>query len=211
MGRKVPEVRCREGAAVLGDTRYLRLLLSRQVYEGARLWRLSRPAQEAGQGQAGTPAEWGATLDTPRHGLMSSLPSLQGSARCGRVGAGRLCPRWASLTAPAPHRCFQPVLTHVQTLWELMLLGEPLLVLAPSPAMASDLVLALIRYAGQHRAGLAGALDRPLPCLLALPRSPPALPPHSCLQPLKFCCDYRPYFTIHDSEFKEFTTRTQAP
>ncbi|XP_043419027.1 protein DENND6B isoform X4 [Neofelis nebulosa] len=74
-------------------------------------------------------------------------------------------------------RCFQPVLTHVQTLWELMLLGEPLLVLAPSPAMASDLVLALI----------------------------------SCLQPLKFCCDYRPYFTIHDSEFKEFTTRTQAP
>lgn len=36
-------------------------------------------------------------------------------------------------------------------------------------------------------------------------------PPHSCLQPLKFCCDYRPYFTIHDSEFKEFATRTQAP
>ncbi|XP_027971428.1 protein DENND6B [Eumetopias jubatus] len=74
-------------------------------------------------------------------------------------------------------RCFQPVLTHVQTLWELMLLGEPLVVLAPSPAMSSEMVLALI----------------------------------SCLQPLKFCCDYRPYFTIHDSEFKEFTTRTQAP
>ncbi|XP_045671386.1 protein DENND6B isoform X4 [Ursus americanus] len=74
-------------------------------------------------------------------------------------------------------RCFQPVLTHVQTLWELMLLGEPLVVLAPSPAMSSEIVLALI----------------------------------SCLQPLKFCCDYRPYFTIHDSEFKEFTTRTQAP
>lgn len=34
---------------------------------------------------------------------------------------------------------------------------------------------------------------------------------HSCLQPLKFCCDFRPYFTIHDSEFKELTTRTQAP
>ncbi|XP_044633177.1 protein DENND6B isoform X10 [Equus asinus] len=33
----------------------------------------------------------------------------------------------------------------------------------------------------------------------------------SCLHPLKFCCDYRPYFTIHDSEFREFTTRTQAP
>nr|XP_004650465.1 protein DENND6B isoform X1 [Jaculus jaculus]XP_045007691.1 protein DENND6B isoform X1 [Jaculus jaculus] len=74
-------------------------------------------------------------------------------------------------------RCFRPVLTHVQTLWELMLLGEPLVVLAPSPDMSSELVLALT----------------------------------SCLQPLKFCCDFRPYFTIHDSEFKELTTRTQAP
>nr|XP_035130119.2 protein DENND6B isoform X3 [Callithrix jacchus] len=74
-------------------------------------------------------------------------------------------------------RCFRPVLTHVQTLWELMLLGEPLLVLAPSPDVSSEMVLALT----------------------------------SCLQPLRFCCDFRPYFTIHDSEFKEFTTRTQAP
>lgn len=74
-------------------------------------------------------------------------------------------------------RCFRPVLTHVQTLWELMLLGEPLVVLAPSPDVSSELVLALT----------------------------------SCLQPLKFCCDFRPYFTIHDSEFKELTTRTQAP
>nr|XP_019567911.1 PREDICTED: protein DENND6B isoform X2 [Rhinolophus sinicus] len=74
-------------------------------------------------------------------------------------------------------RCFQPVLTHVQMLWELMLLGEPLVVLAPSPTVSSEMVLALT----------------------------------SCVQPLKFCCDYRPYFTVHDSEFKEFTTRTQAP
>ncbi|XP_012504221.1 PREDICTED: protein DENND6B isoform X2 [Propithecus coquereli] len=74
-------------------------------------------------------------------------------------------------------RCFRPVLTHVQTLWELMLLGEPLVVLAPSPDVSSEMVLALT----------------------------------SCLQPLKFCCDFRPYFTIHDSEFKEFTTRAQAP
>uniref|UniRef100_A0A8C5UAX4 DENN domain containing 6B n=1 Tax=Malurus cyaneus samueli TaxID=2593467 RepID=A0A8C5UAX4_9PASS len=63
-------------------------------------------------------------------------------------------------------RCFQPVLIHVQLLWELMLLGEPLV-----------MVLALT----------------------------------SCLAPLRYCCDFRPYFTIHDSEFKEFTTRTQAP
>lgn len=42
-------------------------------------------------------------------------------------------------------RCFQPVLTHVQMLWELMLLGEPLVVLAPSPAVSSEMVLALTR------------------------------------------------------------------
>ncbi|XP_060980233.1 protein DENND6B isoform X3 [Dama dama] len=88
----------------------------------------------------------------------------------------------APVVLPSVHeldlfRCFRPVLAHVQLLWELMLLGEPLLVLAPSPAVSSEIVLALT----------------------------------SCLQPLKFCCDYRPYFTIHDSEFKEFTTRTQAP
>lgn len=37
------------------------------------------------------------------------------------------------------------MLAHVQTLWELMLLGEPLVVLAPSPAMSSEMVLALTR------------------------------------------------------------------
>ncbi|KAI1890359.1 hypothetical protein AGOR_G00152920 [Albula goreensis] len=33
----------------------------------------------------------------------------------------------------------------------------------------------------------------------------------SCISPLRYCSDFRPYFTIHDSEFKEYTTRTQAP
>jgi hypothetical protein len=47
---------------------------------------------------------------------------------------------------PDRTRCFRPVLTHVQTLWELMLLGEPLVVLAPSPDVSSELVLALTRY-----------------------------------------------------------------
>ncbi|XP_075409557.1 protein DENND6B isoform X2 [Tenrec ecaudatus] len=63
-------------------------------------------------------------------------------------------------------RCLQPLLTLMQTLWELMLLGEPLVILAPSPALSSEMVLALT----------------------------------SCLRPLKFCCDYRPYFTIHDRD-----------
>ncbi|XP_078270729.1 protein DENND6A isoform X3 [Rhinoraja longicauda] len=64
-----------------------------------------------------------------------------------------------------------------EMLWELVLLGEPLVVMAPSPAESSETVLALV----------------------------------CCVSPLKYCSDFRPYFTIHDSEFKEYTTRTQAP
>ncbi|XP_060770246.1 protein DENND6B isoform X5 [Neoarius graeffei] len=74
-------------------------------------------------------------------------------------------------------KCFQSVIIHIQLLWELIMLGEPLVVMAPSPAVSSETVLALV----------------------------------SCISPLKYCCDFRPYFTIHDSEFKEYTTRTQAP
>ncbi|XP_038163896.1 protein DENND6B [Cyprinodon tularosa] len=74
-------------------------------------------------------------------------------------------------------RCFQLVLIHLQMLWELALLGEPLVIMAPSPTVCSETVLALI----------------------------------SAISPLKFCCDFRPYFTIHDCEFREYTTRTQAP
>ncbi|CAI8051071.1 Protein DENND6A [Geodia barretti] len=33
----------------------------------------------------------------------------------------------------------------------------------------------------------------------------------SLLHPLKYASDFRPFFTIHDSEFKHYTTRTQAP
>uniref|UniRef100_A0A1A8L7N8 DENN/MADD domain containing 6B n=1 Tax=Nothobranchius pienaari TaxID=704102 RepID=A0A1A8L7N8_9TELE len=74
-------------------------------------------------------------------------------------------------------KCFQSVLFHLQMMWELMLLGEPLVVMAPSPTVCSETILALV----------------------------------SSISPLKFCCDFRPYFTIHDSEFREYTTRTQAP
>uniref|UniRef100_A0A3Q2W9N3 DENN/MADD domain containing 6Aa n=4 Tax=Haplochromini TaxID=319058 RepID=A0A3Q2W9N3_HAPBU len=87
-----------------------------------------------------------------------------------------------SIVLPTIHevdlfRCFYPVFFHLQMLWELVLLGEALVVMAPSPAESSDTVLALV----------------------------------SCIAPLRYCSDFRPYFTIHDSEFKEYTTRTQAP
>ncbi|XP_074645615.1 protein DENND6B-like isoform X2 [Tubulanus polymorphus] len=72
---------------------------------------------------------------------------------------------------------FQPVLPHVQMLWELVIASEPIVVMASSPTICATAVQALV----------------------------------SMIWPLRFCSDYRPYFTIHDSEFKEYTTRTQAP
>ena len=33
----------------------------------------------------------------------------------------------------------------------------------------------------------------------------------SLILPLKYGSDFRPFFTIHDSEFKEYTTKTQSP
>lgn len=32
-----------------------------------------------------------------------------------------------------------------------------------------------------------------------------------CISPLKYGSDYRPFFTIHDSEFKEYTNQTRSP
>ncbi|KFU85329.1 Protein FAM116B, partial [Chaetura pelagica] len=127
----------------------------------------------------------GQTLNLPVMGVVIQvrIPSRvdkPGSSPVKQFNQENLLP--APLVLPTLHeldlfRCFQPVLIHIQMLWELMLLGEPLVVMAPSPTVSSEMVLALT----------------------------------SCLAPLRFCCDYRPYFTIHDSEFKEYTTRTQAP
>ncbi|XP_076468709.1 protein DENND6B-like isoform X3 [Babylonia areolata] len=75
------------------------------------------------------------------------------------------------------YSAFQSILPHVQLLWELVLLGEPIVVMAASPSVTCACVQALVNM----------------------------------IAPLKYCNDFRPYFTIHDSEFKEFTTRTQAP
>ncbi|XP_075780267.1 protein DENND6B isoform X2 [Pelodiscus sinensis] len=127
----------------------------------------------------------GQTLNLPVMGIVIQvrIPSRvdkPGSSPLKQINQENLLP--APLVLPSVYeldlfRCFQPVLIHIQMLWELMLLGEPVVVMAPSPAISSEMVLALT----------------------------------SCLAPLKYCCDYRPYFTIHDSEFKEYTTRTQAP
>ncbi|XP_052780555.1 protein DENND6A-like isoform X2 [Mya arenaria] len=75
------------------------------------------------------------------------------------------------------YSAFLSILPHIQMLWELVLTGEPLVVMAASPSITSNTVQSLV----------------------------------SLISPLHFCSDYRPYFTIHDSEFKEYTTKTQAP
>ncbi|BFZ08313.1 hypothetical protein BsWGS_11351 [Bradybaena similaris] len=75
------------------------------------------------------------------------------------------------------YSAFLSILPHVQLLWELVLIGEPVVVMASSPTITCQTVQALVNM----------------------------------IAPLKFCSDFRPYFTIHDSEFKEYTTRTQAP
>ncbi|XP_017467882.1 PREDICTED: protein DENND6A isoform X3 [Rhagoletis zephyria] len=57
------------------------------------------------------------------------------------------------------------------TLWELVLIAEPIIVVGTSPADCSHMVQTLV----------------------------------SLIVPIEYCAEVRPYFTIHDSEFKEFT------
>ncbi|EFO24357.2 hypothetical protein LOAG_04129 [Loa loa] len=66
------------------------------------------------------------------------------------------------------------VANHVQLLWELVLTGEPIVVLAQNPSDCSTFVQSLI----------------------------------SLIWPLRCSSDYRPFFTIHDAEFREYSSRT---
>jgi len=43
-------------------------------------------------------------------------------------------------------KCLRPVLSHVHLLWELVLTGEPIVVMSPLPAQVSVTIHALIRY-----------------------------------------------------------------
>ncbi|CAK9826156.1 Protein DENND6A [Anthophora retusa] len=74
-------------------------------------------------------------------------------------------------------RSLASVVSYVHLLWELVLLSEPIVVMAGSPTSCSEMVQALI----------------------------------AMIAPLKYCADHRPYFTIHDTEFKEYTTDAPSP
>uniref|UniRef100_A0A8R1XUC9 UDENN domain-containing protein n=1 Tax=Onchocerca volvulus TaxID=6282 RepID=A0A8R1XUC9_ONCVO len=66
------------------------------------------------------------------------------------------------------------VVNNVQLLWELVLTGEPVVVLAQNPSECSTFVQSLT----------------------------------SLIWPLRYSSDYRPFFTIHDAEFREYSSRT---
>lgn len=69
------------------------------------------------------------------------------------------------------YNCFQPVISDLQTLWEMIMTCEPFIVIAHKPDLCANFVQALI--------GL--------------------------IYPFKSNLDYRPFFTIHDPEFKEYS------
>uniref|UniRef100_A0A7N9AT18 UDENN domain-containing protein n=1 Tax=Mastacembelus armatus TaxID=205130 RepID=A0A7N9AT18_9TELE len=119
----------------------------------------------------------GLTLNLPVMGVVLQVRIPSKTDKPGGSPVKQIAREVRALLFFSPTLCFQSVLIHLQMLWELMLLGEPVVVMAPSPNVSSETVLALV----------------------------------SSISPLKFCCDFRPYFTIHDSEFREYTTRTQAP
>ncbi|CAK5080905.1 unnamed protein product [Meloidogyne enterolobii] len=73
------------------------------------------------------------------------------------------------------HIGIKRLLPHLHLLWELILLGEPLLVCAPNASLCSSIVHSLI----------------------------------SLISPLKYEPDYRPYFTIHDSDFNDILNSKQ--
>lgn len=70
-----------------------------------------------------------------------------------------------------------PIISKIWLLWELMLLGQPILILSPAPGLSSDAVLALT----------------------------------SLLSPLEYKGDFRPFFTIHDADFKNFSDDLWTP
>lgn len=109
----------------------------------------------------------------------SSSPSLlsQASSCLSPVLSSSPCIVISSAHEVNLFKALFPVMTHMQSLWELVLTCEPLLVMASAPDVTCEVVAALV----------------------------------SSIWPLKCSSDYRPFFTIHDSEFKEFTSTSTTP
>ncbi|KAI8060285.1 hypothetical protein BC940DRAFT_246675 [Gongronella butleri] len=72
---------------------------------------------------------------------------------------------------------FKDIFKDLWLLWELILLGEPIIVIAPDPGICSEAVVSLV----------------------------------DLINPIPYCGDYRPYFTIQDADFKNFVNKSQPP
>lgn len=85
-----------------------------------------------------------------------------------------------SITSPNEIDIFGPLHTiihHIQLMWELVLIAEPLVIIATSPTDSSHTVQALT----------------------------------SLIHPLEYHAEVYPYFTIHNTEFREFAAATNPP
>ncbi|KAI7876339.1 DUF1630-domain-containing protein, partial [Lichtheimia hyalospora FSU 10163] len=83
----------------------------------------------------------------------------------------------ASLPIGGLYHHFKDILQDLWLLWEIMLLAEPLVVMAPDPGVCSEAVVSLVNL----------------------------------INPIPYCGDYRPYFTIQDPDFKSFVTKNKPP
>ncbi|OBZ84794.1 Protein DENND6B [Choanephora cucurbitarum] len=81
----------------------------------------------------------------------------------------------ASLPIGGLYHHFRDILKDLWLLWELMLLAEPIVIIAPDPCVCSEAVISLV----------------------------------DLINPIPYCGDYRPYFTIQDSDFKSFVTKNK--
>ncbi|KAI8384127.1 hypothetical protein BD560DRAFT_346078 [Blakeslea trispora] len=81
----------------------------------------------------------------------------------------------ASLPVGGLYHHFRDILKDLWLLWELMLLAEPIVIIAPDPCVCSEAVVSLV----------------------------------DLINPIPYCGDYRPYFTIQDSDFKSFVTKNK--
>ncbi|KAG2195921.1 hypothetical protein INT47_002694 [Mucor saturninus] len=81
----------------------------------------------------------------------------------------------ASLPVGGLYHHFRDILKDLWLLWELMLLAEPIVIIAPDPGVCSEAVVSLV----------------------------------DIINPIPYCGDYRPYFTIQDSDFKCFVTKNK--
>ncbi|KAL2918131.1 hypothetical protein HK105_202058 [Polyrhizophydium stewartii] len=111
---------------------------------------------------------------TPRFPQLHELPR-QGAHEVITGGTDNLPP--ALCTPGNFYPLFESSPELLWTCWELMVIGEPIMVVGDTPRSCSELVWALVEL----------------------------------IKPIPFGGDFRPYFTIQDSDNQHLTNRTRAP